>query len=74
MVDTETIKKLSLKHIGRYAGRISAAKRGSPHIRIDECRQYLDIWKSIQHKGEWEKLDKLERFELMDAVYDEEMK
>jgi len=72
MVDPETIEKLSLKHIGRFAGRISAAGRGSPGIRVHECRVYLDLWKSIKKKGEWDKLDKLERLELLDAVRDEE--
>jgi len=74
VVDKETIEKLALKHIGRFAGRISAAGRGSKGIIVHECRAYLELWKSIKRKGEWDKLDKLERLELMDAIYDEEDK
>jgi hypothetical protein len=71
VVDKETIEKLSLKHIGRFAGRISAAGRGSRGIRVDECRKYMALWKSIKKKGEWDKLNTVEKAELMDAVYDE---
>lgn len=74
MVDEETIEKLSLRHIGRFAGRIRAGNQGHANIRVDECRMYMKIWKSIKRKGTWEKLDKEERMELLDAVHDDEIK
>ena len=71
MVDKETIERLALKHMGRYSGYLSAAKRGSQNVREDECKAYLAIWKSIKKKGEWDKLNSIEQGELRDAVYDE---
>lgn len=70
-VNSETIEKLSLKHIGRYGGLIRAGLNGNPNIRVDECREYVKIWSSIKRKGKWQLLDKVERAELLDAIGDE---
>lgn len=71
-VDSKTIERLSTLHVARYEHRIKIGLAGHPNIRVDECRKYRKLWQSIQNKKEWNKLGKLERLEVLDALDDEE--
>jgi len=44
----ENIVKLADEHIALYERRIAS---GSRFVRVDECQNYLSIWKSIKAKG-----------------------
>ena len=42
------IDELADAHIERYEGMIGC---GHPAVRVDECRNYLRIWRSIKEKN-----------------------
>jgi hypothetical protein len=70
-VTAETLTRLSFENIRMFESRIKAGKEGHPNVRVDECERYLSIWQSIKQKGEWDKLTKIERMEVMDALTEE---
>jgi hypothetical protein len=72
LMDAEGIKKLYEQHVGRYAGRIEAAKHGATHVRVSECEYYLGLWEGMKAKGfDSSKFTREERMELNDAIEDE---
>ena len=62
------IKHLAKKHIKRYSRMIAS---GHPSVRVDECERLLAIWKSVEEKKSWYKLNENERREVFEAYEDE---
>lgn len=45
------VERLAAVHISRYRGMIRQAEAGRTGIRMEECRQLLEIWESIASKA-----------------------
>ena len=66
--------RLSDDHIRRYTRKLNAGMAGNPNVRIDECRQLLRIWRNVQRKEyRFEDLSIGEKFEIMDAIEDDDV-
>ena len=77
MTDTkrspENLKRLTEIHKQRYSSRLQAGEAGNPMVRVDECRHLLSLWEGVEKKGyDFDKLTKAERYEVLDAIYDEQ--
>ena len=64
----DIIKALTDKHIAYYRRLIESGRRD---VRVNECRGYLKVWKSVAEKDyDWDKLSRIERMEVEDAFFD----
>lgn len=65
-VTVEQVMCVARRHVARYEKRVEAGERGARYINLEECKQYLALWKSIVEKGATD-LSKRQIEELEDA-------
>lgn len=71
-VSPANLERLTEIHKDRYRRMIEMVERDNrlaTNIRVEECRDHLRTWKSVEAAGfEWDKLDDKARGEITDAI------
>lgn len=70
-INAKQIVAIADLHVEKFRRMLDAASRGSPAIRADECRHYLNVWSSIVRKH-GQNLTPTEASEVRDAIDSEE--
>ena len=66
--------RLSDNHIRRYTRLLNSGMQGNPNVRVEECRNLIRIWRNTQRKEyRFEDLSIGEKFEIMDAIEDDDV-
>ena len=67
------LERLYTLHMQRYGGRLEQAKQGHPNFNKRELVELIDLWLGVRDKNfDYTRLTDEERYEVNDALYDEE--
>lgn len=65
----DNLRRLAIKHIGRYHALIQASVAGRPNVRRGECKELLEIWSQVRaHADDYEALSAAAKGEIFDAI------
>lgn len=67
------LERLYVLHLERYVGRLEQAQAGHPNFNKEELVELIGLWVGVRNKDfDYTRLTDEERYEVNDAIYDEE--